>query len=214
MLYDNQIDDFGRLLVSLVVFNGGSIDEQHLEEAFLRLVKLSHGDKIICGPPEFYKSLRLSVGALINRKKAILGERVVYDVFNPAVSDYLLHRFAEDVEQLKRVFISLTTIGSVWNLYSLIKDKRIKPRIIKALISEIYKNCFNRKSISLEYEIALIRYFADNIEWNETDKQITERWFTAIDPREFLFFPEIPPFMEAAIKLGARRRREEEYGIC
>ena len=120
-VYDNQLDTHGRYLACIVSFNGRDISEENLKHAFLHFVnrketKFGHSD--------FIASTKLAVGAVLNR--IITGSGIKYDLFNPALGDFLLHRYAKDENVLYLIFESLDTHESLNNLKSLLKGNIIR----------------------------------------------------------------------------------------
>lgn len=88
-VFDNQLDKHSRTIVSLVVFNGKEIQEDNLKEAFLYMANRGNIRGPKYGISDFYSSVKLAVGALINRKLREGSTSALYDLFNPAVGDYL-----------------------------------------------------------------------------------------------------------------------------
>jgi len=136
-VYDNQLDEKSRLILCLVVFNGVAIAEVDLKQSYVDLCK---GDFFNLSPAEesdFYSTIKLSVGAVLNRKILGLSDQVKYDLFNPAVGDYVLQRFSCDLDRIFHIFNSLTTIESLDNLKSLLESGCISNNIFLEVISRL-----------------------------------------------------------------------------
>lgn len=165
-VYDNQLDENARAIVSLVVFNGKIIKESNLKTAFLYLINEGNVDSPKYGISEYYSGVKLAVGALINRKIRDNSVHVFYDLFNPAVGDYLVRRFSEDQNRLFMLFESLDTKESLKNLASLLNGDTISKKVICNVVIRLLSNCFV-KSIyhkSTNYIIGLINLSIKQVE--------------------------------------------------
>lgn len=165
-VYDNQLDENARAIVSLVVFNGKIIKESNLKTAFLYLINEGNADSPQYGISEYYSGVKLAVGALINRKIRDNSACVLYDLFNPAVGDYLVRRFSEDPNRLFMLFESLDTKESLKNLASLLNGDTIPKKVICKVAIKLLFNCFE-KSIchkSTNYIIGLINLSIKQVE--------------------------------------------------
>ncbi len=162
-VFDNQIDEKSRLLVSLVAFNGKSIYESELKNAFSRLTSEPLGVACSLKISDFETTARFATGAVINRTVGgYYGTN--YDLFNPALADYLIRRFADDHEFLCQIFKSLTTVVSLRNLKSLSSSRSIQENtfdsIIRILAKALVDGLFEGSSLNYLlnlYELILSR---------------------------------------------------------
>lgn len=155
-LFDNQIDEFSRLIVCLVVYNGKKIEEQDLKESFSQLVNnkknLSKLELI-----DINSYLKIIVGSLLNRLITKQG-KVVYDLFNPSVGDFVLRKYSGDQASISGVMYSLNTIESLVSLNNLIKNKFVAPvtynEVIRMLLLRKIETKHNDSSF--DYKIFLL----------------------------------------------------------
>ena len=139
-VYDNQLDDLIRLAICLVVFNGGRIDEEDFQEAFFDgaitngLASKSNVNN------RYVRTIRSSLGAVLNRIMSEEGEVVRLDLFNPSLADFILERYVDDNISLEAFFICLNTVSSVQNFENLKRNGMLGndgySRILEKLGSE------------------------------------------------------------------------------
>jgi hypothetical protein len=106
--FEDQLDAMGRIIVTLVAFQGGEIAEPHLRAALER-ARLQE-----VPPPSpsewalaFERSYRMSVGAIITRNVGRAGKDPVVGLFNPSVGDFIFRKYAADVPSLERFLVLL-----------------------------------------------------------------------------------------------------------
>ena len=177
-VFDNQLDDNSRVIVSLVVFNGKEIQEHDLKEAFLYLSNRGNIDSPEYGMSEFYSSVKLAVGALVNRKMREGSSKVSYDLFNPAVADYLIRRYSGDQNKLCQFFESLSTKASLGNITSLLKREIVQSSIMQRVITKLVFGCLSGKirNKSNEYIINLINLSFDQIDFDPEFQKLLNKW--------------------------------------
>lgn len=114
-IWDNpfsaQLDDFGRLLVQLVVFNGHSLSEGLLAEAYQRYVSLPSSQNL-SGRRDYNNTLRLLTGSFLTRTVSSYGA-VEVDLFNPSIGDYILKRYSNDLASIQAAMLCLRTTISL-----------------------------------------------------------------------------------------------------
>jgi hypothetical protein len=139
-----QSNPYVRNLVSLIVFNGGKILEYDLEKAFYCLNKLeglsnsSHAEK------DFDSTSRTAIKSFANRR--IINKDVVYSLFNPSISDYILAEYCCNFDRLLNIFSSLNTLESLRELSSLSVFKVISKEISINLKRSIFKESLKKKN--------------------------------------------------------------------
>lgn len=106
-----QLDDYCRAIVVLVVYNGSSISESSLHEAYLRYLLLPENGNL-SGRREFMTNMRLLVGSFLSRT-VTQADVAVIDLFNPSIGDYVLNRYSRDASTIKNALRSLRTSKSV-----------------------------------------------------------------------------------------------------
>ena len=138
-VYDSQLDDYGRTLLLLTVYNGANIAELELRRAYDAFLRLQVARRY-SGVSDFTVSTATLVGAVLNRTLTSDGEVVEIALFNPSVADYVFRRTAADAALLSAIFRALFSENSLMNLQSLITSKVISERIAKAVLSDLTKN--------------------------------------------------------------------------
>jgi len=107
-VFEDQLDPMGRLLVTLVAFQGGEIAESHLR-ASLERARLQEAPPL--SPSEwslaFERSYRMSVGAIVTRNIERVGKDPTVGLFNPSVGDFIFRKYAGDVPSLVRFLVLL-----------------------------------------------------------------------------------------------------------
>ena len=129
--FDEQSDEFIRIIVILTVFNGNKIEENRLREAYYRYIHLSGLKNNSHASKEFDSIIERVVKYFLNRTKIIDKNIVEYSLFNPSIADFILMKYKNNIDVLKLTFSSLQTKESLLQLRS------IKSRTI----SEEYFNC-------------------------------------------------------------------------
>ncbi|WP_426702334.1 restriction endonuclease [Rhodanobacter sp. Col0626] len=117
--FNNQADDFGRALVTLVVMNGRPVRETLLNDAYQRFISLPDNSQM-SGTRDFYAALRLMTGAMLNRLLLDASHRSI-SVFNPSVGDFLLQRLKSDKHLLRQSVVALASdsvIGTMRGMLS------------------------------------------------------------------------------------------------
>lgn len=159
--FNAQQDDYGRALIILMALNGAALDEKILSEAYHRFLLLPESGGFI-GRREFQANIRLLTGSFFNR--TIMREgRVVIDLFNPSIGDYILKRYAGDVLTLRLGLQSLRTLRSIITLRSLRADKYLSSEGACKVCEELIGNLVFEKfsNSSLEYVAALCDIYRD-----------------------------------------------------
>lgn len=153
--FNAQQDDYGRAIILLVVLNGGPLDEKILAETYHRFLALPENQNFH-GRREFQSNIRLLTGSFLNRIVSTQAHSMI-DLFNPSIGDYVLKRYAGDVDALRIGFQSLRTIRSTITLRSLQGDRHLTEAdaksICDALISNLAESEFN--DVSVAYVSAL-----------------------------------------------------------
>ncbi|TKB23852.1 hypothetical protein FCL47_20440 [Desulfopila sp. IMCC35006] len=163
-VFDNQIDEFSRLIVCLVVYNGRKIEEQDLKCSFSELVN-SKANLAKIELIDIESCLKIIVGSLLNRTITDLG-KTVYDLFNPSVGDFVLRKYSGDPASIACIMYSLNTIESLVNLNNLIKNKIIPLVTTKEIIRSLLQKKIEmtHRSSSFDYKVILLKLALDKYE--------------------------------------------------
>jgi adenylate kinase family enzyme len=178
-VYDNQLDEHSRILIRLVAFNGRSIKEDKLRQSFVNYSKSNH---ITAGAAEFNLSIKLAVGAVLNRIITSGGDDATYDLFNPALGDYLLSRYREDENILFEVFKALHTIDSLENIKSLLDNSVIDKVIVKAVLSRLFNYYLSHKEHAFSgYIVKLVFLTITNVNLEHANLEQLKSWLVQLD---------------------------------
>lgn len=159
--FDVQIDDYGRLMVLLVAFNGEDILEQHLVEAYARAIGiLSHIN--FMGRRDFHVTIRHLSNSLLTR--IIRNGNAHYKLFNPSLGDFLLHRYASNLADLESVFKCLRNLSAVGVLLNMSKNQLIDREATLKILNTLF-----------EYE--------ENTEFRNSDSEYVACLFLEINTR-------------------------------
>jgi hypothetical protein len=166
-VYENQLDDYGRALLLLAVYNGGEISEIDMQSAYESFLTLAVASTYT-GVADFARSCARLVGAVLNR--TLTGGRPVkYSLFNPSVADYVLRRTIANVPVLRAVLQVLGTESSLLNLRSLIASDLISEKHAKILLAQLAQDALPRALAENRFDYGAI--LADlSLEFNGADK--------------------------------------------
>jgi hypothetical protein len=173
-----QLDDYARVIVNLVAFNGKPITEPSLRRSFLRLANLSISASRAIDSSEFDNALKLAVGALINRKISTENADAFYDLYNPAVGDYLINAYRNSLDKLKLIFVSLDSSSSISNISSFLYGNTIEINYVQEIVEHLAHDCLglNLYSKPLKYQFRLLSLFCNKIIWNENLLSLINNW--------------------------------------
>jgi GTPase SAR1 family protein len=119
-LYNNQLNDWSRALLLLVVFAGSEIDERQLRAGYVSFSSdaITNGYH---GNADFDASVELLVGSVLNRRLTADGAK--YSLFNPSIADYILQRTKRSPQLISSLFAAIESIHSLKNLRDLIRNQ-------------------------------------------------------------------------------------------
>lgn len=169
-LFDSQIDQASRDLVTLVVMNGGSISESELERAYEEF-RQKWG--IVNAAPvnrSFYNTSKLMVGAMLNRK--MNSARVSYDLFNPSIGDFVYRRVV-----LSSTFFRYTLVLRNATAYKVLGDLYKNGFLVREnylyAVRSILEVEMEKPKISVNYLLSLTQF---SMELISTDKKISKKF--------------------------------------
>lgn len=161
--FKRQNNPYVRNLVNLTVFNGGKIDEEGLIKSYSSLNK----SKSLSNPSHTEKDFRsmsqLAVKSFLNRSK--LYKNAEFTLFNPSIADYVLKEYSKDLEELKLIFKSLSSVRSLYQLKALEKENIISSSDVEELKQFLFEDANGRKK-SYDYRI-YISHLVKNKKINE-----------------------------------------------
>lgn len=152
--FDKQSDDFIRMIVRLVVFNGNKIEESKLKNAYKEYIKLSRLQNDSHISKEFDSIIEEVVKYFLNRTQTY-NKTIEYTLFNPSISDFILMRYRDKFEILENVFKSLQTLESLTQIKSF-KSKIISEDFFNQIVLSLFENCEINRIDDADYIIELL----------------------------------------------------------
>lgn len=170
--FTSQLNDSQRLIVKLVVANGGKIDEPHLQDAYIKafdLLKLQRPPQESC---DYEYVLRICIKSILNKDIDYNSHKSSISVFNPSVSDYIIPKLTCNKNELCNVCQALQSVENVRFIESqnIVTDTKIQ--IYSSLLSMYRRDewnevkilligLLNRKDLLLDFinDIRLYYYF-------------------------------------------------------
>jgi adenylate kinase family enzyme len=133
-VFNSQLTDWTRLVVMLVVFSGGSIEEKKLRDCYENLatsplVQSYNGDF------DFDMGMRILVGAVLNR--SVGEQRVTLTLFNPSIADYVLRKISASQQKLTMVLSALSETRSFDNFLKLILNEIVSISVGNSVIDDL-----------------------------------------------------------------------------
>jgi nucleoside-triphosphatase THEP1 len=155
--FDRQSDEYIRNIVSLVVFNGNSIEEEELKEAYNRLNDLVGLQNSSNNSKEFGSVIKETVKYFLNRISK--NNEVKYTLFNPSIADYIIYKYKNN-SILIQILNSLKTIESLEIIRDLYYNKFIEKEFYLKIIQSIEYNSSN----NINYLVKLAELFYEESE--------------------------------------------------
>jgi len=169
--FDKQSDEFMRIIVMLVVFNGNKIEEQELFIAYNRYIELSGVQNDSNKAKEFYSIIEEVVKYFLNRSHHD-NQKIEYTLFNPSIADFVLNRYEKNLNILKLIYFSLMSFQSLKELYSL--GKRINKKIYENIVLFLYEKIDLKTCNDDDYLIQLL-YMVEFINIARNDISVQKR---------------------------------------
>lgn len=153
-VFNSQLTDWTRLIVLLVVFSGGGIEETKLRSYYDNLatnplVQSYNGDS------DFDMGMRMLVGAVLNR--SVDGPRAVLSLFNPSIADYVFRKTSTSQQKLTMVLSAFNETRSLNNFLKLILNSIVPLSVGKCVIDALCKTKLSMdfKDIDISYQARL-----------------------------------------------------------
>lgn len=160
--FEAQHDDFGRCLILLVTLNSRDISQKDLSEAFARFIALPDNGAMQ-GKRDYLQQIKHLAGSMLNRK-LLSSNRVLINLFNPSIGDYVLKRYSEDIPALCAAFSSLRSISSIKTILNLEKNKLISDSVRNNILYSIISSAYIKKyeGYTADYiSYAIVKYYGD-----------------------------------------------------
>jgi len=143
-VYDQQMSDTQRVLLLLVVVNGGDIAELDLVAAFQSYLTSPNAQRIQ-GDTDYHRNLQILIGSLLNRTLNEKGDSA-FELFNPSIADFALPRVAEDGGLLATLALSLKTKQMIRYLSLSIRSGKIPTATSNAMGSRFSRHILSTGS--------------------------------------------------------------------
>lgn len=152
-VYDNQLDDFSRVLLLLCCFNGGHIDESQLRSSFekFKTLQLSQGFR---GSSEFVRNARLVTGSVLNRTFRQTGP-TTYTLFNPSVADFVYTHLRAESELLVGILASIESASSLRTFRDLVQNKIVSNATAQSVYVRLCETKLQDTTVDLDYRVRL-----------------------------------------------------------
>lgn len=157
--FKKQLSKEQLFISCLVAFNGGSITEHELKDAYYKLVEKTHPANSIIQQLDYNDYIKESLRSTINRTIHI-DNNISISLFNPSISDYLIDRFHKDHDFLQLLYTSLLTIKSINFLFALFKESKVRQETLLLIINNIISSL--NSNIMRKYDISLIHHLISN----------------------------------------------------
>jgi adenylate kinase family enzyme len=140
-VFNSQLTDWTRLIVLLVAFSGGGIDERKLRSCYENLA----ADTLVqgyVGDSDFDMGMRILVGAVLNRN--VDGQSVTLTLFNPSIADYVFRKTSTSQQKLTLVLTALSETWSFGNFLKLILNGIVSISVGRRVVDAL---CMTKLSI-------------------------------------------------------------------
>jgi len=162
-VFENQLDQIGRLIVALVVFHGGQIPERELRACSER----ARLDQVPVPPAAewnlaFERSYQMSVGAVINRSMERHGGEARVGLFNPSVGDFVLRQFAGDAASLESFFSFLRDYRSLAHFQAVQESGIVDATVFLTVVRKLAERFWREPLLAPEFASDLASFIANN----------------------------------------------------
>lgn len=153
--FKRQNNPHVRNLVSLTVFNGGTIREEELRNNYNELIDIKEIGNPSHTKKDFRSMSELAVKSFLNRIKT--HRDIKYSLFNPSIADYILKEYSKDLRELKSVYKALSSVKSLIQINSLQRENIISEQDAEALKQYLFDDSSrNRKSYDYQIYISYL----------------------------------------------------------
>lgn len=166
--FDNQSDEFIRIIVMLVVFNGNKIEENKLKNAYYEYIKLINLQNNSHTSKEFDNIIAKVVKYFLNRFYNTKKDEFFYTPFNPSVADFIIKNHSNKFLQ---ACLSLESFESIKELPYFYETNKIKYQdYIDVLINLYNKFQMGNMNKNSDYFLFLVELLVRNEQISDTEK--------------------------------------------
>ena len=157
--FERDSDEFSRIIVMLVVFNGNKIEENKLKNAYNKYIKLSGLQNNSHISKEFDSIIEEIVKYFLKRSK-ICNKHIEYALFNPSIADFVIKNYSNKFLQS---CLSLETFESLKELpYFYDKNKINYQDYMKVLITLFNEFRLENIDKNADYFLLLVELLVTN----------------------------------------------------
>ncbi|MFY9104427.1 MULTISPECIES: nSTAND3 domain-containing NTPase [Aliarcobacter] len=166
--FDNQSDEFIRIIVMLVVFNGNKIEENKLKNAYYEYIKSINLQNNSLTSKEFDNIIPKVVKYFLNRFYNTKKCEFFYTLFNPSIADFVIKNHSNKFLQ---ACLSLESLESIKELPYFYEKNKIKYQDYIDILINLY-NKFEIEDINenSDYFIFLVELLVKNKQISDTKK--------------------------------------------
>ncbi len=178
--FETQSDEYMRLIIVLVVFNGNHIHEKILKDAYQSIIKLENLNNNSHLSKEFKSVIRQVIKYFVNRTQ--YNKDILYTLFNPSIADYIINRYKDDCNKLMSAFVSLSNKDSIHRLNDLFRSKTISKATHEKILIQLYKNMELNLTITnknIDY-VLLIFYWIKEYNTNIINEEFRIKFFNCL----------------------------------
>ncbi|MGA1932773.1 restriction endonuclease [Arcobacter sp. YIC-464] len=204
--YENECDDFMRLIVIIIVYNGNTIYEYELIKVFEKIRKIESLKNDSYKSKEFTSLIKVLLRYFINRT-INYDNSVEYSLFNPSIADFIIHR-THNIERILNIFQNLKTLESLETLHYLTNKKLLSKNILTTIINNLEDNDFSENTTYLIELFNISLMLNVDIDTNTLLKFINQ----FIDNNESLnYFEDNTYILINSLYLLKKREQEFDY---
>lgn len=183
-VFNYQLDDIGRSMVTLAVFNGGEVAEDVLKNGCEQLTRRSSRvANSVEWSVAYDRSYRTCVGTMLDREVEA-GRPTRVSLFNPSVGDFVLRTLANDAVTVAEVMAALRTPASLRNLLAIHRQGTISAavygEILTALAQKFWPNFNGRTDFAVCIANLIVREDALAGRLEPELRQLAENWFELV----------------------------------
>ncbi|AYJ78069.1 restriction endonuclease [Aliarcobacter cryaerophilus] len=166
--FDSQSDEFIRIIVMLVVFNGNKIEEKKLKNAYYEYIKSINLQNNSHTSKEFDNIIAKVVKYFLNRFYNTKKGEFFYTLFNPSIADFVIKNYSNKFLQ---ACLSLESLESIKELPYFYEKNKIKYQDYIGILINLY-NKFEIENINKnsDYFIFLVELLVKNEQISDTEK--------------------------------------------
>ncbi len=157
--FEEQMDEYQRVLVELVVYSRFGISEPELKKSFNKILRYIHSRNLrgFNHAIKFDRIVEVLVGSVLSRRMDYWG-KAQYSTFNPSIDDYILEQNRDAVDHIVHILSALGQASSLYLLSGMAESNKIDISCFRSVVLELVKN---HSDFDVSYEIELAALLID-----------------------------------------------------